>query len=76
MILSLILKFIAVLPMLINILMLIFRYVICEIFRIECKNQEIVKTVLGFVHLTSLKCLKFRLYSQNLVEYWICYQKH
>lgn len=67
MLLSLIIKFIVLLLMLTNILMLIFIYAICKIYRIGYENQEIVKTVVGFVHLTSLKCLKFRFYSHNLL---------
>lgn len=67
MILNLIIKFIVLLLMLTNILMLIFIFAICKIYRIGYENQEIVNTVLGFVHLASLKCLKFRFYSHNFL---------
>ena len=68
MILNLIIKFIIVLLMLTNILLLIFKYSICDILQIACKIQLIIRNVMRFVGFIRLKRLKFRFYSHNLIS--------
>ena len=65
---SLIIKFTVVLLMLTNILLLISKHSICDILQIVCEIQLIIKYVMRFVGLISLKCLKFRFYSNILEE--------
>ena len=49
MILNLIIKFIIALLMLTNILLLIFKYSICDILQIACEIQLIIRNVMRFV---------------------------